>query len=82
MSDPDFDILALYREAALEVGNHVLEDLTLDTKLADLTISSVEVLEIVGYIEQRLNIRLNDEDLSRMTCMRDLVRLIETVRTS
>jgi len=76
-----FDLLALFKEAALEVGNHKLDGLSMESKLADLNIKSVEVMEIVGYIEDRVKVRLSDDDLSRLATLRDLERLIEKTRS-
>ena len=77
MADSKVDIVALFKEAAYEVGGLHLDDLTLDTKLADLSMNSVSVMETIGIFEERLNIKIDDEDLARLSSMRDLEALIE-----
>jgi acyl carrier protein len=76
----DVDIIALYKQAAHEVGGYNLENLTLDTQLSDLSLDSVAVMEIIGYVEQHLGVRFNDEDLARLTNLRDLEQLILKAR--
>jgi len=80
MSEQDVDVIKLFQEAALEVSGRKLDDLTLDTPLADLALDSVLVLEVVSHVEQRLSIRFDDEDLSRIQTMRDLGALIQKAR--
>jgi acyl carrier protein len=80
MSDADIDVVKMFKEAAFEVGGHKMDGLTLDTKLSDLSLDSVSVMETIGHFEQRLDIRLNDEDLSRLTTLRDLEKLIHKAR--
>ncbi len=74
------DIVALYKEAAFEVVGKKLDDLTLDTQLSALGLDSVAIMEIVGYVEDRVGVRVNDEDLSRLTTLRELADLIEKGR--
>jgi acyl carrier protein len=80
MSEQEVDVIKLFQEAALEVSGRKLDDLTLDTPLADLALDSVLVLEVVSHVEQSLNIRFDDEDLSRIQTMRDLGNLIQKAR--
>lgn len=80
MSEDDVDVIKLFKEAALEVSGRRLDDLTLDTPLADLALDSVLVLEVVSHVEQSLAIRFEDEDLSRIQTMRDLGNLIQKAR--
>ena len=74
------DVIALYQEAAVEVAGRKLDGLSMDSKLSELQLDSVLVLEMTGYVEQKLGIRFDDEDLSRLTTMRDLSDLIEKTR--
>jgi acyl carrier protein len=74
------DVIALYQEAALEVAGRKLDGLAMDSKLSELQLDSVLVLEMTGYVEQKLGIRFDDEDLSRLTTLQDLSDLIEKTR--
>jgi acyl carrier protein len=80
MSTTKIDIVALFKQAAFEAEGRHLEGLTLDSKLSELQMDSVAVMETIGVFEQRLNVRFNDEDLARLTCLRDLEALVEKAR--
>ena len=79
MSD-DFDVVRTFQDAAFEVSGRKLDKLTLDTKLSELELDSVLVLEVVSQVEQTLGVRFNDDDLSHLTTMRDLGELIRKSR--
>jgi acyl carrier protein len=74
------DVIKLFQAAALEVSGRKLENLTMDTPLAELELDSVLVLEVVSHVEQQLEIRFDDDDLAHITTMRDLSALIEKTR--
>ncbi len=81
MSETDeIDVVKLFKEAAFEVGGRRLDGLTLDSQLAELALDSVVVLEVVSHVEQTLGIRLEDEDLARLSTMRDLSNLVRKAR--
>ena len=83
MTTDSLDIVKLFKEAAFDADGRTLENLTLDTKLADLGMDSVAVMETIGVFEQRLSIRFNDDDLSRLTTLRDLdVLVAKTTRAA
>jgi acyl carrier protein len=71
------DIISLFRDATFEVSGRKLEGLTLATPIADLSLDSVQILEIVAYVEERLSIRLTDDDLQGVTTLADLGALLE-----
>jgi acyl carrier protein len=74
------DIVALFKQAAFEAEGRHLEGLTLDSKLSELSMDSVAVMETIGVFEQRVGLRFADEDLSRLTCLRDLEALVDKAR--
>jgi acyl carrier protein len=76
MDKPKTDVVALFRSAVFEAGGIKLENLTLDTRLAELNLDSISVMESIAILEDRLNIRVPDEELARLTCLRDLEKLI------
>ena len=75
--DKPIDIISLFRDATFEVSGRRLEGLTPGTVIADLTLDSVQILEIVAYVEERLAIRLTDDDLQGVTTLADLGALLE-----
>jgi acyl carrier protein len=75
-STPKPDVVTLLRSAMFEVGGIQIDNLNLDTRLADLNLDSITVLESIAILEDQLNIRVPDEDLGRMNSLRDLETLI------
>jgi len=71
------DVIGLFQKAALEVNNRRLEGLTRDTVISQLGMDSVAVMEVVTYFEEKLNLRLPDEELARVVTLGDLCNLIE-----
>jgi acyl carrier protein len=80
MSEQKIDVVQVFKDAAFEVSGRKLDSLTLDTKLSELALDSVLVLEVVSQVEQTLSVRFDDEDLSHLTTLRDLAALVEKSR--
>ncbi len=66
------NILQLFAQAALEVNGKKLDGLTKDTVISKLGLDSVAVMELVSFVEEKLNIRMPDEDLSKVQTLGDL----------
>jgi acyl carrier protein len=66
------DVVEMFKEAAMQVDNRRLPDLKPDTVIASLGMDSVAVMELVSYFEEKLSIRIPDEELSRIRTVRDL----------
>ncbi len=66
------DILEMFRQAALEVDNRKLPQLTRDTVIATLGMDSVAVMELVSYFEEKLGVRIPDEELAQIRTVGDL----------
>jgi acyl carrier protein len=75
MSAP-VDVLALFQKAALEVSGKQLSGLTNDTVISKLGLDSVAVMELVSYFEEKLTIRMPDEDLAQIQTLGDLAKLV------
>ena len=70
---------ALVREAISEVAPSRAGDFAnvdLNTKIRDMGIDSVLAMEMVGVVEERLEITFPDEDLAQLNRFNDLVDLI------
>jgi acyl carrier protein len=75
----DDEIRGLIKEA-IQFAEPELGDvnLTAGSTLSELGISSVSVLEIIGYIEDRLGIRLPDDELAGLNSLPALEKLIHS----
>jgi acyl carrier protein len=76
----DDEIIQLFKASVREVDNNVkLGELTLTTELASLGLDSVMTMEVIGVLEEKLNVRFPDEDLSTLKNMGDLTALVRKV---
>ena len=66
------NVLDLFQKAALEVDNRKLTGLTKDTVISQLGMDSVAVMELVSYFEERLDVRIPDEELGKVRTLGDL----------
>ncbi len=66
------DVIEMFKQAAFEVDNRRLPELTADTVIATLGMDSVAVMELVSYFEEKLRVRIPDEELSKIRTVRDL----------
>jgi len=71
------DVIKLFKDAALEVSNKKLDQLDRNTVISQLGMDSVSVMELVSYFEEKLNVRMPDEDLARVQTIGDLSTLIQ-----
>lgn len=76
----DADLLDLLKQALLFARperTDVAERITLNSTMDELGIESVVALEMVGFIEEKLDIQFQDGELSQIQGMDSLVRLIK-----
>jgi acyl carrier protein len=66
------DVIQLFTEAALEVDNRKLSNVTRETVISALGMDSVAVMELVSYFEEKLAVRIPDEDLNHIRTVGDL----------
>ena len=73
----DGEILSLIKEALVYAAPE-LADVTLkmESTLGEIGISSITALEIAGYIEEKLNIKLPDDELAPLNTIGGLAQLI------
>jgi acyl carrier protein len=66
------DVVELFKQAALEVDNRKLADLQTDTVISQLGMDSVAQMELVSWFEERLRVRIPDEELQKIRTVGDL----------
>jgi acyl carrier protein len=73
----DSEILSLIKESLVSASpEHANVTLAMENTLGELGISSITALEIAGHIEEKLNIRLPDDELAPLNTIGGLVQLI------
>jgi len=66
------NIIDMFTHAAFEVDHRKLSGLTADTVISTLGMDSVAVMELIAYFEEKLDVRIPDEDLGRVRTLGDL----------
>jgi acyl carrier protein len=66
------DVIEMFKQAAFEVDNRRLPDVKADTQIATLGMDSVAVMELVSWFEEKLSLRIPDEELGNLRTVRDL----------
>lgn len=73
----DEEIIKLFTEAVAEVDSKIdVGQLTATTELATLGLDSVMTMEVIGVLEERLNIRFPDEELSTIKSLGDITQIV------
>ena len=70
-------ITQLFAQAAQEVNGKKLANLTKETVISKLGLNSVAVMELVSFFEEKLNIRMPDDDLAKVQTLGDLGALVQ-----
>jgi acyl carrier protein len=66
------DVVKLFKEAALEVDNRKLDEVSSTSIISQLGMDSVAQMELVSWFEERLSVRIPDEELSKVRTISDL----------
>lgn len=75
------DVIGLFKQAALEVHGRELGALDATTEISTLGLDSVAVMEMTGCLEEKLKIRIPDEELAEVETLGELDTLIRRVMT-
>jgi len=73
------DVIGLFKQAALEVHGRELGALDGATEISTLGLDSVAVMEMTGCLEEKLKIRIPDEELAEVETLGELDTLIRRV---
>ncbi|MBI5548379.1 MAG: acyl carrier protein [Deltaproteobacteria bacterium] len=73
-------IVELFAKAIWEIDQKKIDGLSMDTQITTLGIDSVAMLEVIGFLEEELEIHLPEERLQRVQVLGDLADLIGELR--
>ncbi len=77
----EVDILTMFNKIAREVEKGKdLPQITRDSKITALGIDSVSMMEIIGVIEDELDVAIPDEKLARLQTVGDIETVIQEQR--
>jgi acyl carrier protein len=66
------DLLELFKDVASRVDKRALSNVSRSSKISDLGIDSLSVMQIIGELETELGIMIPDEDLVEIVTVGDL----------
>lgn len=75
----DKDALEMIKDALASITperEEHFQQLTLDSDIKSLQIDSIRILEMIGIIEDRLATTFEEQEISKVQSLRDLVDLI------
>ena len=74
----DTEFLGMFKTFAVKVEQEVnLTNLSMDTEISSLGIDSVSMMEIVGEIEDEMNVIIPDEKLAHLRTVGDINTVIK-----
>lgn len=79
------EIMTLIQQALAEVAPTRKADfatISLETKIEALGLDSIATMEMVNFIEEKIDVTFPDEELARVQKIGDLVGLVRGGRTS
>ena len=70
------DLLEMFKNVAARVDKRAFPHVTLESKISELGIDSLSVMQIVGELETELGIMIPDEDLVQLVTVGDLCKKV------
>ncbi|MEC9072675.1 MAG: phosphopantetheine-binding protein [Myxococcota bacterium] len=70
------DVLKVLQETLEEVENRSFSHISEQTTVTDLEVDSVTMMEVIGCLEDDLNIQIPDEKLAGLNTVGDIVAVV------
>ncbi|MBL9024645.1 MAG: acyl carrier protein [Myxococcales bacterium] len=71
------DLLSMFKVVAARIDKRQFDNVTTESKITELGIDSLSMMQIVGEMETELGVMIPDEDLVELQTVGDLVKKIE-----
>jgi len=75
-------IIEIFSKAIWEIDRKRFDDLSFEKDIPSLEINSVAMLEVIGYLEEALDLHLPEEKLQAVRTLGDLADVIAEVRAA
>jgi acyl carrier protein len=72
------DLLEMFKAVAARVDKRAFANVKPESKISELGIDSLSVMQIVGELETDLDIMIPDEDLVEVVTVGDLCKAVQT----
>ena len=76
MQITDQDLLNLLKAAVYDVNLRQLDQVDAEMRISELGLDSVSMMELIGVLEEKLSIRISDEEVAAVSKIGDLLNLI------
>ena len=76
MQSTDLNLISVFKAAVYDVTLKELGDISAATKISELGLDSVAIMELIGVLEENLSIHIGDEEIAQLQCVGDLLDLI------
>jgi acyl carrier protein len=76
----DGDVVRMFVAALREVSGKQFDGVNAESVIADLGVDSLSLMQVVGILEDQLDVTLADEQISRIRTVGDVERLIAAER--
>lgn len=71
------ELLTIFEKTATEIVEKEFKGISETTKLTELGVDSLGMLEIIGSLERQLSIQIPDEALTGLQTVKDLLEAVE-----
>ncbi|MDX9722253.1 MAG: acyl carrier protein [Myxococcota bacterium] len=72
----DKALIELFKQALWEVDRKQVESVDLNAKISELGIDSVATFELIGFLEEQLELQFSDEQVASVQSLGDLAKVI------
>ena len=76
MQRTDQNLISVLKAAVYDVNLRELGDIGASTKISELGLDSVALMEMIGVLEENLSIRIGDQEVSELHTVSDLLNLL------
>ncbi len=76
MQNTDQNLIHILKTAAYDVTLKELGDISAATKISELGLDSVSMMELIGVLEENLSIRIEEDEIAGLSCVGDLLGII------
>lgn len=70
-------LIDMFKRMATEIAEKEFHDLSEDSVIADMGVDSLQMLEVVGEMEQELSVQIPDDQLVGIETVRQLLDVVE-----
>ncbi len=82
MQSTDQDLVRILKTAVYDISLKELGDINSGTKISELGLDSVAVMELIGVLEESFAIRIKDEEVVALETVGDLLNLVRKLSPS